>query len=413
MATIKPSILVVDDQENWLILLKEILISKFDVTAVSSYEQALKKIASKTPPYHVVITDMRLIDTEKGNEHGLKLIEKLNHSDTKSVIITGYPTITTMQKAAFGLQVAYYFEKVPSDGEPFNVNEFLNIVHQAARDAEVNRANLVFILMPFAKEYETFYENEIKKTVEAIGLNCKRVDDFYGSRRIMSDIRDCIEDATLILADLTGRNPNVFFELGIAHALGKNVLLLTQKLNDVPNKLRTIRCIEYEKSWSGAAQFSSRLEKAILEIRKRETRPIFNQKKINPRLRQCFAIMPANETGDQTYRSLILRTASDCTCNINKSEEIFNSISILDELWLYLNEAELVIADLSGRDTDVFYLAGLAYGLGKKMIYLAQNETDVPFDLQEGSCLIYSIETYDSGLQAKTKLTQLIKDLLA
>ncbi|HKI53315.1 MAG TPA: hypothetical protein VJ987_04260, partial [Anaerolineales bacterium] len=65
-----------------------------------------------------------------------------------------------------------------------------------------------------------------------------------------------------------------------------------------------------------------------------------------------------------------------------------------------------------GRDAEVFYLAGLAYGLRKKVIYLAQNETDIPFDLQEGSCLIYSIKSYEEGAQARLKLAQLVNELL-
>ena len=76
----------------------------------------------------------------------------------------------------------------------------------------------VFVLMPFAKEYVDFYENEIKKVIEDMGLICKRVNNFYGPRSIMADILKQIKNARFILADFSGRNPNVFFEVGIAHA---------------------------------------------------------------------------------------------------------------------------------------------------------------------------------------------------
>ena len=70
------------------------------------------------------------------------------------------------------------------------------------------------------------------------------------------------------------------------------------------------------------------------------------------------------------------------------------------------------MADLTGRDADVFYLAGLAYGLNKKTIYIAQNEGDVPFDLKAGSHLIYSLEPFSEGYRSQQNLTRLVRDLL-
>ncbi len=120
--------------------------------------------------------------------------------------------------------------------------------------------------MPFAKEYENFYENAIKRIIEEIGLDCRRVDDFFGSCSIMADVFRYIKDAKFILADFSGRNPNVFFEVGISHAIGKTVLFLTQDLKDVPPKLQTIRCHTYESTLAGAARVRTVLESAIQEI---------------------------------------------------------------------------------------------------------------------------------------------------
>lgn len=418
MTKIKPTILVVDDQENWRKLLGEILMGEFEVTAVASYKQALDKINASSMPYHLLITDMRLIDTELGNEHGLKLIEKLNKTSTKSIVITGYPTIKTMQKAAFGLKVAYYFEKVPSNGEPFDTNEFLKIVREATGNAKTNRKNKVrknqiFVFMPFAEEFRVFYENEIKKTIENSGFSCIRADDFYGARRIISDIKDGIEESRLIIADLTGRNPNVFFEIGIAHALGKNMIFLVQDLKDVHPNLQTVRCLLYERSMAGAINLLPVLERAIGEILEVTRSPFFTTKEFEPLPRYCLALMPDDEISKQTYESIIIPALHENNCDGNRIDDLFNSFSVVDEIWARINAAEFIIADLSGYDANTFYLIGLAYGLGKKIIYVAQNETDIPFDLRDGSCLIYSTDPYEAGLQAKLKLTQLIKDILA
>ncbi|KKK66434.1 hypothetical protein LCGC14_2964150, partial [marine sediment metagenome] len=63
---------------------------------------------------------------------------------------------------------------------------------------------------------------------------------------IMADIWSAIYHSRLVVADCTNRNANVFYEIGLAHAIGRPVILTTQKLKDVPFDLRQIRCIEYE-----------------------------------------------------------------------------------------------------------------------------------------------------------------------
>ena len=70
----------------------------------------------------------------------------------------------------------------------------------------------------------------------------------------MNDIWDAINEAYIIVADVTGRNPNVMYEIGMAHTVGKKVIILTQTMDDVPFDLRHIRCIVYEDSPVGLAE---------------------------------------------------------------------------------------------------------------------------------------------------------------
>lgn len=88
--------------------------------------------------------------------------------------------------------------------------------------------------MPFAPSFNDIYEFGIKGACIDVGVYCERVDEqvFLGS--MLDRIYNQISRADLLVADMTGRNPNVFYEVGYAHALGKNVVLLTQQAEDIP-----------------------------------------------------------------------------------------------------------------------------------------------------------------------------------
>jgi len=137
----KYSVLVIDDQKNWRELLTDILEAQFEVRIANNYDEALEVIRNKKPPFHVVVTDMRLVDDEAGNEDGLKLIEYLNRrgDETKTIVLTGYATIDTTKRALSHLAAYDYLEKRPSDGSPFDDKGFQQIIYQAAEEAEKKR----------------------------------------------------------------------------------------------------------------------------------------------------------------------------------------------------------------------------------------------------------------------------------
>ncbi|MEL7657806.1 MAG: hypothetical protein AAGU75_18080, partial [Bacillota bacterium] len=72
-----------------------------------------------------------------------------------------------------------------------------------------------------------------------------------------------INEARIIIADLIHRNPNVFYETGIAHTLGKDVILISQEQGDIPFDLRHIRTIFYKNTPRGAEEFSKKLIQTI------------------------------------------------------------------------------------------------------------------------------------------------------
>ena len=103
--------------------------------------------------------------------------------------------------------------------------------------------------MAFDEKFDDVYEAFIKpmfEESEAASFSVDRADDIYNQRNIMQDIVTRIVQSQLIVADLTDNNPNVFYELGVAHALGRPVILLAQNLNDVPFDLRPYRVLIYD-----------------------------------------------------------------------------------------------------------------------------------------------------------------------
>lgn len=102
-----------------------------------------------------------------------------------------------------------------------------------------------FVLMPFTSSFNDIYEFGIKGACADVDVYCERVDEqvFLGS--MLDRIYNQISRADLLVADMTGRNPNVFYEVGYAHALGKNVILLTQQAEDIPFDLKHFPHIVY------------------------------------------------------------------------------------------------------------------------------------------------------------------------
>ncbi len=106
----------------------------------------------------------------------------------------------------------------------------------------------VFVLMPFDPSFDDAYQLGIKAAVEEAGAYCERVDEQFFDERILDRIYNQIAKADVIVSDMSGRSPNVFYETGYAHALGKRVILLTQNAADIPFDLKHFPHIIYQGS---------------------------------------------------------------------------------------------------------------------------------------------------------------------
>jgi hypothetical protein len=108
---------------------------------------------------------------------------------------------------------------------------------------------LCFVLMPFAPSFIETWE-AVRETVagEPFNLLCRRADDITRPGHVMTDVLENIARSRLLIADLTGQNPNVFYELGIAHSVKEHsrVILLASDAAAIPYDLRQLRCIVYD-----------------------------------------------------------------------------------------------------------------------------------------------------------------------
>lgn len=99
--------------------------------------------------------------------------------------------------------------------------------------------------MPFKSEFDEIYALGIREACKAAGAHCERVDEQMFDENILEHIYNQIAKADVIVADMTGQNPNVFYETGYAHALNKRVILLTQDRQDIPFDLSHYTHIVY------------------------------------------------------------------------------------------------------------------------------------------------------------------------
>jgi hypothetical protein len=158
---------------------------------------------------------------------------------------------------------SYYVERDFSSGV-----ERIEILPQVALQAQKIEidSSLTFVLMPFSDNLNAVYEDILVPVLSGLNLRPLRADEIFDNRSIMDDIWDNIKKSRIIISDLTGKKPNVFYETGIAHALGKEVVLITQNLDDVPFDLRHLRCIVYTDNLRGAEKLKSQLTKTIETI---------------------------------------------------------------------------------------------------------------------------------------------------
>jgi hypothetical protein len=139
-----------------------------------------------------------------------------------------------------------------------------------------------FVIMPFgnpkvdaenAKKLDSIYTQWIKPAVESIAIpesgekiTCHRADKTFRPGEIITHIIENLVSSEIVIADLSGRNPNVFYELGVRHAIRNNCILISDNLDDIPFDLRPLRTIVYQYEPASMLELKNSLEQAVREI---------------------------------------------------------------------------------------------------------------------------------------------------
>lgn len=125
--------------------------------------------------------------------------------------------------------------------------------------------DLVAVMMPFRQEFDPVFK-AISRACTKNGIRCLRADDIWEESAIIQDIFNLVFRAQVVVVDFTGKNPNVMYETGIAHTLGKHVVPISQSLDDVPFDITHHRVLKYLPNSEGYARLESALETKLKQF---------------------------------------------------------------------------------------------------------------------------------------------------
>jgi len=192
----------------------------------------------------------------KANLHVINL--DTTHGSSKTELLSTFfreiqERIDTREGAKFRAARPDVFENVSAD-----------ILARSARESDAfslfaSSSNLCYVMMPSTDKMYWVYRDFIKPVAEQFGLSVVRADGISVSGAIFEQARVAIQQSRLCIADVSQGNPNVLYEVGIARAIGKPMLLLCQNMNDVPFELRNSLSIVYD---------AQRIQEAKLKLKR-------------------------------------------------------------------------------------------------------------------------------------------------
>ena len=130
------------------------------------------------------------------------------------------------------------------------------------------KQKLCFVLMPFSNKRKEVYDKAIKPACKSAGFKSLRVDELEGVFNINKKIIEHIFASDAIIADLTDWKPNVFYEMGVAHAIDNKTVMLIQKKDDLPFDVHSYSCIIYKQTENGLNKLTDQIVSKLESIEK-------------------------------------------------------------------------------------------------------------------------------------------------
>ena len=143
---------------------------------------------------------------------------------------------------------------------------------QSSRDISIKNFTVTkeipkaFVVMQFSSPYNELYHEVIKSVCKKYKLDVIRADETYGPGIILTDIIKQLNESRLIIADISNPNPNVFYEVGYAHALNKPTILIAETDTKLPFDVSPFRTLFYENTIAGKQKIEDGLEKHIQAV---------------------------------------------------------------------------------------------------------------------------------------------------
>lgn len=126
--------------------------------------------------------------------------------------------------------------------------------------------SLVALMIPFAAQFTSVIQ-AVKNAASSCQLHCQTANDLWSESVIVQEIFNLIVRSKVVIADFTGRNPNVMYEIGIAHTLGKTVIPITQNIGDMPFDIQHHRALVYYANEQGVITLQRDLEAKLEQYR--------------------------------------------------------------------------------------------------------------------------------------------------
>lgn len=129
-------------------------------------------------------------------------------------------------------------------------------------DPEAIDREMLSVMMPFAPQFDSVYA-AIGEVAQECGLTCRRADDIWDEDAVIQEVVNLIDSSRIVVCDLSTKNANVFYEVGIAHTLGRPVIIIAQSADDVPFDLRHLRYVTYHNNGEGREALKARLKSRL------------------------------------------------------------------------------------------------------------------------------------------------------
>jgi CheY-like chemotaxis protein/nucleoside 2-deoxyribosyltransferase len=434
-----PRVLIADKWKTWADLFKDLLSNDYDVVPASTLQEAISQVQESEPPFHVVISDIQFtVDPSQDLELGQHtLLDKIRARGTYThpvIVISHGPTPQQVRNIARNYNIAsrYFLEKFPKGGGVFDHKSFGTVVEQATSEAlEEDRKSrqdfayqqlqslaqekfgvlpvfsgrldpelyLVVLLPP---DTSKLVYDQIAVAVRNLqqrhpDLKCRCIP--YDVAREREKVWLAINEADLVIADLTGRDPDVFYEVGLCDALAKKLLLLINKdkEKDIPPHLSVFRQISYIPEKWGILSLATELKGELEEPppahplgESRWTLDKINTQMVLALLHRTYpeAYRLSSKTTkalanyESFYKNLIKNMLSLSQWETKEVEKIFDSRHDAETAWRVINRAGVILANISPADPEILYAVGLAHAQNRPVILLTSDKEAMPISLR-------------------------------